>query len=243
MRLAPFVLGAALVLTGCATRPVGPPPLTPGPSVAPNFLVPSARERMVFLARQEWTLFGRPVVVRSADGAAAIAFDGEATHEVQPAMLSRVLLYWYAVTRAPIVGAQGELQPWSAAFISWLALGAGLPPEEFPPTVLHWDYIERFLGARGDARFVARDPRAYAPRVGDLVCISRSAAVADFASLRRALYHCDLVVTAGAGGIEVVGGNVGDTVALARLEIDERGLLRSRDDRHWVAVIEQRDPR
>ena len=137
MRLAPFVLGV-LVLAGCATRPaVGPPPLTPSPSVAPNFLVPSVRERMVFLARQEWTLFGRPVVVRNAGGAAAIAFDGEATHEVQPAMLSRVLLYWYAVTRAPVVGAQGELQPLSAAFISWLSLGAGLPPEEFPPTVLH----------------------------------------------------------------------------------------------------------
>jgi hypothetical protein len=245
MRLPAALLLSAVLAGGCATppppRPTGAPPLTPGPDVTPNFLVPSARERMVLLARQEWVLFGRAVAVRASDGTLQLAFEGEATHEVQPAMLSRVLMYWYAVTRAPIVGRQGELEPWSAAFVSWLARSAGLPPEEFPPTVLHWDYIERFLGARDGARFVARDPRAYAPRAGDLVCISRSSAVVDFASLRRGPYHCDLVVAASAGEIEVVGGNIGDAVALARYPADERGVLLPRDDRGWVAVIEQRD--
>jgi hypothetical protein len=242
MRLGILLAAAGLLAAGCATAPSGAPPLTPSPDIAPNFLVPTARERMVLLARQEWTLFGRGVVVRRDDGTAEIAFDGDATHEVQPGMLSRVLMYWYAVTRRPVVGRQGELEPWSAAFVSWLARSAGFTPDEFPATVLHWDYIERFLAAGDGARFVARDPRSYAPRVGDLVCVSRSAAVADFASLRRGPYHCDLVVGAAAGAIEVVGGNVGDAVALARHELDERGLLAPRDDRRWVAVIEQRDP-
>jgi hypothetical protein len=236
-----FIL-AAMLAAGCATPPTGAPPLTPGPDIAPNFLVPNPRERMVYLARQEWALFGRGVVVRQPDGAAEIAFDGDAAaHEVQPEMLSRVLMYWYAVTRAPIVGRQGELEPWSAAFVSWLARSAGFTTDEFPDTVLHWDYIERFLGARAGARFVARDPRSYAPRAGDLVCVSRSPAVAAFASLRRGPYHCDLVVAADQGGIEAVGGNVGDAVALARFGLDERGLLLPREDRPWVAVIEQRD--
>ena len=158
-------------------------------------------------------------------------------------MLSRVLMYWYAVTRTPIVGYQGDLEPWSAAFVSWLARSAGLTPEEFPSTVFHWDYIERFLRPGDGARFVARDPLRYAPRVGDLVCVSRSDAVIDFASLRRGPYHCDIVVSADAGAIEVVGGNVGDTVARAQFGVDERGLLVPRDDRPWVAVIEQRSPR
>lgn len=238
----PALFLAAVLAGGCATPPpTGAPPLTPSADVTPNFLVPSTRERMVLLARQEWTLFGRGVAVRDSSGTVQLEFAGEATHEIQPAMLSRVLMYWYASTRRPIVGYQGELEPWSAAFISWLARSAGLPPEEFPPTVLHWDYIERFLAARNGARFVARDPRAYAPRAGDLVCVSRSGAVADFASLRRGPYHCDLVVTADPGTIEVVGGNVGDAVALARFEVDARGLLRPRDDRSWVTVIEQRD--
>jgi hypothetical protein len=237
------VLGAALLAAGCATAPPpGPPPLTPGPSVVPNFDVPGTRARMVFLAGQEWELFGRGVVVRDADGSARIAFDGQSAHEAQPAMLSRVLMYWYAVTRAPIVGHQGELEPWSAAFVSWLARSAGLTPEEFPSTVFHWDYIERFLRPADGARFATRDPLRYAPRVGDLVCISRSDAVTGFAALRRGPYHCDLVIAANAGEIEVVGGNVGDVVALARFPVDERGLLAPRDDRPWVAVIEQRDP-
>jgi hypothetical protein len=241
MRLPALLFLAALLAAGCATAPTGAPPLTPSVDVTPNFLVPSARERMVFLARQEWALFGRGVAVRSPDGTVQLAFESEPTHEAQPAMLSRVLMYWYAVTRAPIVGRQGELEPWSAAFVSWLARSAGVPPEEFPATVLHWDYIERFLGARDGARFVARDPRLYAPRTGDLVCVSRASPIADFASLRRGPYHCDLVVAAAAGAIEVVGGNVGDAVALARFAADERGLLLPRDDRSWVAVIEQRD--
>jgi len=241
MRLATLIGCAGLLAAGCATQPIGAPPLTPGAAVEPNFLVPDVRERMVFLARQEWTLFGQPVVVRDAAGAARLEFAGAATHEVQPALLSRVLMYWYAVTRRPIVGSQGELEPWSAAFISWLAKSAGLTPEDFPRTVLHWDYIDRALAARDGARFVAHDPRTYAPRTGDLVCFSRSNAVAGFAELRRGPYHCDLVVDVAAGEIDVIGGNVGDAVSLAHHAVDERGLLAPRHEQGWVVVIEQRD--
>jgi hypothetical protein len=123
-----LLIAAAVFVAGCATPPTGAPPLTPNAGISPNFLVPSTRERMVYLARQEWELFGRAVAVRDANGAWQLAFDGDSTHEAQPGMLSRVLMYWYAVTRSPIVGYQGELQPWSAAFVSWLARSAGLTP-------------------------------------------------------------------------------------------------------------------
>ncbi len=233
---------------GCAAR--GPAPLTPSPDISPNFAVPSARDRMVFLARQEWTLFGRPVVTYDATGEAAVHFesDGVATHEAQPPMLTRVLMYWYGVTRLPIIGNQGELRPWSAAFIAWLARGAGLVPAEFPATVLHWDYIERFLDSRDGDRFATRDPASYAPRVGDLVCVARSSfavpgfaeEVSGFARLRRGPYHCDLVVAAAPGEIEAIGGNVSDAVSLVRLPVDARGLLRPRPYASWAAVLESR---
>lgn len=233
---------AATVLAGCATRaPERPPPLTTRPDVEPNFLVPSAGERMVYLARQEWQLFGRPVVVRNGNGEPSLVFDGDATHEVQPAMLSRVLMYWYQVSSAPIVGSQGELRPWSAAFIAWLARGAGLTRDAFPDTVLHWDYIERSLSGDGGIAFAARDPATHAPQVGDLVCNARGFN-ARFETLRRGPYHCDLVVTVEPGVIETIGGNVGDAVSLSRLEADERGVLKPLADRPWAAVLTFRKP-
>jgi hypothetical protein len=241
------VLVLATLVAACAIKPAdrAPAPLVAAPDVAPNFLVPTVRERMVFLAEQEWALFGQPVAVRDGNGAIALEFPADAatTHEAQAPSLSRVMLYWYAVTREPIVGFQGELRAWSAAFISWLARGAGLTADEFPPSIAHWDYIARFLRPDAAARFVARDPLAYAPRVGDLVCASRRAGIREFAALQPGPYHCDLVVRSGPGAIEVIGGNVGDTVALARLAVDERGLLAPRPDPPWVVVLEQRDTR
>jgi hypothetical protein len=59
MRLIILIACAGLLATGCATRPIGAPPLTPSAAIQPNFLVPNVRERMILLARQEWTLFGQ----------------------------------------------------------------------------------------------------------------------------------------------------------------------------------------
>jgi hypothetical protein len=229
-----------VVLAGCATRPPAetPPPLTVRPDVEPNFDVPDATARMVHLAQQEWQLFGRPVATRGADGTLDVTFEGRATHEVQPEMLSRVLMYWYAVTRQPIVGPQGELRPWSAAFIAWLARGAGYTRDAFPSTVLHWDYIAATLGG-GASAFAARDPVEHAPRVGDLVCAPRGF-TATFATLRRGPYHCDLVVAVSAESIDAIGGNVGDVVALSPLPLDAGGRLLPLPDRPWAVVLTPR---
>jgi hypothetical protein len=239
--LARAVLLALALLAGCATRPPAdrPPPLTARPDVAPNFEVPDATARMVYLAEQEWQLFGRSTAMRAADGAIALSFDGASSHELQPAMLSRVLMYWYAVTRQPIVGPQGELRPWSAAFIAWLARGAGYTSEAFPATVLHWDYIEAARDGRG--AFAARDPDGHAPRVGDLVCAPRGFA-ATYATLRRGPYHCDLVVAVRPEAVDVIGGNVGDVVARSTLPLDAAGRLLPLADRPWAAVLSPRRP-
>jgi hypothetical protein len=196
-------------------------------------------------------------VVRTApDGSTRLDFPdpAAATHELQGPMLTRVLAYWYAVSRAPVVGNAGELRPWSAAFVSWVARSAGYTATEFPPAVLHWDYIERFLAPRPGDRFVTRDPARYAPRVGDLVCNARgdfrgngaaaSAPADGFAALRRGAYHCELVVAVDPAGtaLEAIGGNVGDTVALTRLPLEPDGRLRAEPWRRWAAVIEQRGP-
>ncbi|KPK08806.1 MAG: hypothetical protein AMJ64_02400 [Betaproteobacteria bacterium SG8_39] len=230
---------------GCAVAPPERlPRLTPSDDILPNFVVPDARRRMVFLARQEWTLFGQPRV-RDNGTESFLEFPpgAEATHEVQGPMLSRVLTYWYAVTRQPIVGFQGELRPWSAAFISWLAKSAGLSQDAFPSTVLHWDYIAHALN--GDStRFVAHDARAYAPQVGDLLCAPRGEAfvaeVRGFSDLRRGAYHCDLVVERHTDALDAIGGNVSDAVSLTRVALDAEGRVVPTSTRPWVVVLEQR---
>jgi hypothetical protein len=270
--------GAALAaaLAGCASAPPPAPrtierpapALTASPNVAPAFPVPDACERMVYLARQEWALFGSPEVlaaggepVRAAtgrpapttsgagtDGRLLFADPSAATHELHAPMLSRVLVYWYSVTRAPIVGSTGELRPWSAAFISWLARGAGLGGDEFPATVLHWDYIERFLRPRTNDVFETRDAATTPPRVGDLVCQAREGTVelaqrtgfVPLGALRRGAYHCDVVVAARAGELHTLGGNVSDVVALARVPLDAGGRLLPEPRRPWAAVLARR---
>jgi hypothetical protein len=214
---------------------------------------------MLFLAQQEWAVFGRPDVRENGDGSFDLSFpDGAAaTHELQGPMLTRVMMYWYAVSRLPVVGHDGELRPWSAAFVAWLARAAGLAPEQFPSTVLHWDYIERFIVPRDDDRFATRDPARYAPRVGDLVCNHRAGpplagtpsvetpsaqAPAQPAPLRRGAYHCDLVVGVSDSAVEAIGGNVHDVVARVRLPVDADGLLLPHPTRRWAAVLEQRAP-
>jgi hypothetical protein len=261
------VLVAALA--GCAAPRPEPraverpaPSLTATQNVAPAFPVPSACERMVFLARQEWALFGSPELASpgeapptNGNGAAAggrlsFADPTAPTHELHAPMLSRVLVYWYGVTRAPIVGASGELRPWSAAFVSWLARGAGLGGDEFPATVLHWDYIERFMRARPNDAFETRDAARASPRVGDLVCQAREGTVelaqrggfVPYGALRRGAYHCDLVVGTRPGELHTIGGNVSDVVALSRVPVDADGRLLPDTRRPWAAVVARRGP-
>jgi len=246
-----------LALSGCAAprpeprAPAPAPTLTASPTVPPAFPVPSACERMVHLARQEWTLFGSPEVTGAGDGSSKLAFPVAAapTHELHAAMLSRVLVYWYGVSRAPIVGTSGELRPWSAAFVSWLARGAGLGGDEFPATVLHWDYIDRFMRPRATDLFETRDPARYAPNVGDLVCNAREGTFdvavrasgrVPFAILKRGAYHCDVVVAARPGELQAIGGNVADVVALTRVPTDAEGRLMPDPRKPWAAVIARR---
>jgi len=259
----------AAALAGCAAPRPEPrvierpaPALTASQSVTPAFPVPSACERMVFLARQEWALFGSPEVAAPGDplasrdasagagGRLVFADPGAPTHELHPPMLSRVLVYWYGVTRAPIVGTAGELRPWSAAFVSWLARGAGLGGDEFPATVLHWDYIERFMRARPNDAFETRDAARAVPRVGDLVCQAREGTAelaqrsgfVPYGALRRGAYHCDLVVAARPGEIQTIGGNVSDVVAMSRVPVDAEGRLLPDPKRPWAAVVARRGP-
>lgn len=151
-------------------------------------------------------------------------------------------------------GASGDgalwAQPfWSAAFISWLMVTAGVDAPEFAPDAAHAFYLDH-LDALATAHptlapFLPRDPATHAPAPGDLVCFDRSRQPlrrwADRAAERGQFrpMHCDLVVATAPGVVEAVGGNVTDRVTLVRLPADAAGRLLPNPRPHLV-VMENR---
>lgn len=210
------------------------------------FAMPSVKERMLFLARQEWDLFGRPEVHYDVDPP-ILTYPSKATqgHEALPAFFSRVFMYWHTATELPIFGFDGELRPWSAAFIVWLARSAGIPENDLPSTVLHWDYMQHVIAAGSESRFVSHAIDAYAPVPGDIICAPRgdtsSQPVQNHTDLQRGAYHCDFVVARRPDELEVIGGNVLDAVSLARIKLDSAGKVLPTKARPWSLAIEQRD--
>jgi len=240
-------LGIILLLTGCAVQKHGQTPaITVATNVTPSFVIPDVRERMLYLARQEWELFGRPEVKYNIEPP-AVTYPSEATqsHETQPPFFSRILMYWRTATDLPIIGYEGEIRPWSGAFIVWLARSAGVPESDLPSTVLHWDYIQYVIAAGSENRFVSHDINTYAPKVGDIICAPRGEAfiqsIHNYNDLKRGAYHCDLVVAQRLGELDVIGGNVLDTVSLAHVKLDGAGKVLPTKNRPWLIAIEQRN--
>lgn len=124
---------------------------------------------------------------------------------------------------------------WSAAFVSAMARQVGIPNQALPSSARHASYIDAVLARwRRDpdgAAFVPQAPEAYAPREGDLVCADRSAFPLEHWTLRLAspgrprAMHCDVVVRTAPGVVDLIGGNVRDTVALRRLPADAEGRV------------------
>jgi hypothetical protein len=255
LRLLPLLA----LLIGCAAPPIAQiqPPLS---------YPPAARERMLRLATAEWQEWGCVTVGLPGPSLATCAARASASPENDPQNFPRVLAYWRAVpqsgdaipanraryARALSGEGGGNLwaEPfWSAAFISWVIGAAGVDAPEFAPDASHSRYLDHLdaLASAYPARapFLPRDPALYAPAPGDLVCRDRSSrpllAWAQRANERGQFrpMHCDIVIAAGPGVVEAVGGNVSDTVALARWATDAEGRLLP-DPRPFLVIMENR---
>ncbi len=125
---------------------------------------------------------------------------------------------------------------WSAAFISYVMHSAGVPT--FKVSALHFDYIKQAW--QGVGAYHMADPLTTAPKVGDMLCYLRGqahiqgyAAFDDYLKTNeRALpAHCDVVVRVGADEVQLVGGNVINTVMLRKLPKDgATGLIQLPSD-------------
>lgn len=157
-----------------------------------------------------------------------------------------------AAIQAAIRAAIGDI-PWSAAFVSHVAIRAGMARSRFAAAMAHLDYVseaarrtaDEIAGRPASSFYRACDPRRTALRPGDLLCLHRHS-TAEIAALgtEAGLYatlvpalargerpvwnlHCDVVVARDDRRriVTVIGGNVLQSVARRDLPTDRRGAL------------------
>ena len=218
------------VLAACAVQPtVRRPPVDPA----------LVKGNILRLADAEWNAFGAQTI-SFENGRERI--DPVGVWEDERRGSPKIGAYWRSVGE-DWSGRDCD-KPWSAAFISWLMLEAGVPPEIFTPSGLHSDYLRAIARTEGDpaARFALRDASLFSPRPGDLICATRAGAsipayndIPDGTTM-----HCDLVVFKDGQVLESIGGNVRNSVSKTMRQLSPEGLLLR--DRPWVLVVEDRYP-
>ncbi|MDB6163514.1 MAG: hypothetical protein JWL98_946 [Xanthomonadaceae bacterium] len=123
--------------------------------------------------------------------------------------------------------------PWSAAFVSWIMLKAGVPG--FRASASHFDYVREAWLHPDTSPFQYLDPATTKPGVGDLLCYVRIPARAyGYSGLIAAIdshsgslnMHCDIVVAVNPdndGRVYSIGGNVQQGVTMRLLSVNRNG--------------------
>jgi hypothetical protein len=252
------------LLTACAAPSVrGPSADEHVPPFARVPYQPLSRDAVVAIALREWRLFGS-LVDDNPPGTYHPATP-EDKPERQQGLWQRVGEYWWEGLNPgdPDSGWTGihdgngiefpanedGMYAWSAAFISYVMRigGAGA---RFPYTATHADYIniakQMKLGQTGGWAITAEAPALYAPRPGDLICLSRGVVpplTYDDLPTGRFPSHCDLVVRADSGMLTVIGGNVDDAVTMKHVPTTPDGMLAAPDGTivdaryNWFVVV------
>jgi hypothetical protein len=144
------------------------------------------------------------------------------------AVLAQQNAAWNAVGGRPTYW----VQPWSAAFMSWVMCEGGLGnPLQFQRSIAHRDYVDQGIrtsdGQEIYGAYTAYNPGARRIEPGDLLCTSwgntnyhdvndRRMAMGGYAST-----HCDIVVKVTKDRVAMIGGNVMLTVMMAILPLTQ----------------------
>lgn len=194
--------------------------------------------QLVTTATDEWNRWGCSVVRLHGDK----AIGGT---ETVPPYVSYVNDYWKVVGEPTWNG--NTPQPWSAAFISFCFKQAGAGAG-FPYATGHVDYCGAILRhPQTYPKLALADPATTAVRPGDLLWAARSgkgcttppvgyaAAIAALHAGEWFCSHCDVVVEVRAGEVDVIGGNVSDSVT--KTTYAAAGGVIKDGRREWLAVV------
>ncbi|HET6161429.1 MAG TPA: DUF2272 domain-containing protein [Dongiaceae bacterium] len=144
---------------------------------------------------------------------------------------------------------ENKNQPWSAAFISYIAAAAGAGAN-FHYGSSHSVYIVDALREAkkpfSTAKFVARRHAEYTPKVGDLIACERRKdtdanfdTYIDFVKAGRFEAHCDFVVEIDQQkkNAITIGGNVGNSVSQKAWPLNVAGHIGDHDPNSPVASV------
>jgi hypothetical protein len=141
----------------------------------------------------------------------------------------RIGTYWLEGTGTASVDGRNHDMPWSAAFISWVMKRAGAG-DRFRYSTQHSVYIYQairdLLRRNTAAGYWCWHLNELKPRIGDVVCWSRQPGI-DYENQNGGNYagHCDIVVEVLSDRVNVIGGNVGDSVTRRPLPLNDFGFL------------------
>jgi len=207
---------------------------------------PALRQSIIARATREWDYFNRQtVLLRGSEESIPHVGTWE---DDDTSSSERVAAYWRAAGKGGLNGMDCK-QPWSAAFLSFVMQNAGVPEAQFRRDSAHWVYLASMIDeADFPGRwFVPRRIADYSPRPGDLVCASRGftrpATIGGYTSARAlegANLHCDLTVSRSGQTLDVIGGNVRNSVSRTTLELDGQGRLQPVPRRPWFLIMENR---
>lgn len=122
--------------------------------------------------------------------------------------------------------------PWSAVFVSFAYVRAGVPG--FASSASHFDFVRQAMRGGPDAPLRLADPDREVPAVGDLLCFTRGQSMPIGPAGLRAYVernadmlamHCDIVVSIDDGKLYAVGGNVLQGVTMRTLHVNRQGML------------------
>jgi hypothetical protein len=169
------------------------------------------RDAIVDVAVAEWNWFGKQEVdvagQKSAPGKQEDSDDGS----------ERVALYWREGVGEPGITGKDHNKYWSAAFISYVMLKAGVGAL-FKRSDHHQEYIYTAMMAammkRDDYGYWGARLEDHAPELGDLICAWREKKITFEDAQKPGSYasHCDLVVARTDTTVTVIGGNVSQSV-------------------------------
>jgi hypothetical protein len=203
--------------------------------LAAGALAEPRTDAMLQIARDEWITFGKQTY--GLDG----KLSNKGHQEAEEFYWQKVARFWAIGTDLNWTGKDTDV-PWSAAFISYVMRQAGFG-ENFHYSDSHCDYIHRALDARNsndqEYAFWAYRLTERAPQLGDMVGYAREQGVDFDHQPPEYKSHCDIVVAVRPGEIDVIGGNVGDSVTLKTLKIDSSGLLVDKTN-PWFVVLSNR---